>query len=84
MYYDDGDLLSPVVKDYALIKDFHKHQDTIQLFGNSNDYVLGVSPFHASDTDIFRHTKDAQDELIGVVSGVKNLRLSGSYFNYVG
>ncbi|SKB11269.1 Type I secretion target repeat protein (fragment) [Planktothrix sp. PCC 11201] len=88
VYYDDGDLLSPGVKDYALIKDFQKHQDTIQLFGNSNDYVLGASPFHASDTGIFLDTNrnnifDPNDELIGVVSDVKNLHLSGTYFNYV-
>ncbi|WP_254035268.1 hypothetical protein [Planktothrix agardhii] len=58
------------------------------MFGDSKDYVLGASPFHASDTGIFRDTNrnnifDAQDELIGVVSDVKNLRLSGTYFNYV-
>ncbi len=56
IYYNDGDLFSSGLRDYALIQDFQKNQDIIQLAGKPNDYVLGASPVHncrGSGTGIF-------------------------------
>jgi serine protease AprX len=77
-YYDkDGK------DDYALIEDFRRDRDVIQLHGNKADYRLGDSDGGlATGTAIFRHQEDL-DELIGIVEGVDSLSLNSSAFNFV-
>ncbi|MEG4012330.1 MULTISPECIES: VWD domain-containing protein [unclassified Microcoleus] len=76
-YYDNGD------SDYALITDFNASEDSIQLQGKADDYVL--VPFsQANQTGTAIYRKGAQNELIGILQGGSNLSLSGSYFRFVG
>ncbi|MBD3881876.1 hypothetical protein IFO70_08930 [Phormidium tenue FACHB-886] len=97
--YDDGKLFtnsngnwypSPGHTDYALIQQFNKSEDKIELAGSASDYVLGSSPIvGASGTAIYlktprllgNHTK----ELIGVIENTASgsLHLNDSCFTYV-
>lgn len=74
-YYDNGDL------DYALITDFNATEDSIQLQGKADDYLL--VPFsQANQTGTAIYRKAAQNELIGILQGGSNLSLSGTYFRF--
>lgn len=75
-YYDNLD------NDYALITDFNASEDSIQLHGKGDDYLL--VPFsQANQTGTAIYRKDsAQNELIGILQGGSNLSLSGSYFRF--
>jgi hypothetical protein len=70
------------LQDYAIIKDFNKNQDTIQLHGNRRSYELSetYSLGGKSGTSIF--LKD-NHELIGFVEGVTNLSLASNDFSFV-
>ena len=81
-----GEILE--LSDYALIKDFNVREDTIQLFGSANDYILGSSPdgsndqaiyFDANSNGVFNH----KDNLIALVQSPTELSLSESYFTFV-
>ena len=83
VYYDDEDPNTLGRDDYALITDFQKNQDTIQLFGDPNDYILDPT-FRIDDrhgTAIF--LKDDVNELIGLAEGVFDLDLNSDYFSFV-
>ncbi|TAG18659.1 MAG: hypothetical protein EAZ39_11065, partial [Oscillatoriales cyanobacterium] len=77
-YYDNGD------SDYALITDFNASEDSIQLQGKADDYLL--VPFsQANQTGTAIYRKDsAQNELISILQGGANLSLTGNYFKFVG
>ncbi|MEG4344248.1 RHS repeat-associated core domain-containing protein [Microcoleus sp. A003_D6] len=76
-YYDNLD------SDYALITDFNAGEDSIQLHGKADDYLL--VPFsQANQTGTAIYRKAAQNELISILEGGANLSLSGNYFNFVG
>lgn len=72
--------------DYALITNFNSTQDSIQLAGTINDYVLGSSGDGLpSGIGIYLTIPDGgQNELIAIVQGDKNLSLDASYFIYLG
>ena len=75
-YYDNGDL------DYALIADFNASEDSIQLQGKADDYVLvPFSQANQTGTAIYRQNS-VQNELIGILQGGSNLSLTGSYFRF--
>ncbi|XZO02096.1 MAG: hypothetical protein ACM65L_27190 [Microcoleus sp.] len=74
-YYDNLD------SDYALITDFNASEDSIQLQGKADDYLL--VPFsQANQTGTAIYRKAAQNELISILQGGANLSLSGSYFRF--
>ncbi len=74
-YYDNLD------NDYALITDFNASEDSIQLHGKGDDYLL--VPFsQANQTGTAIYRKAAQNELIGILQGGANLSLSGGYFRF--
>jgi von Willebrand factor type D domain/Bacterial Ig domain/FG-GAP repeat/Calx-beta domain/RTX calcium-binding nonapeptide repeat (4 copies) len=74
-YYDNLD------SDYALITDFNASEDSIQLHGKADDYLL--VPFsQANQTGTAIYRKAAQNELISIVQAGSNLSLSGSYFRF--
>ncbi len=76
-YYDNLD------NDYALITDFNASEDSIQLHGKADDYLL--VPFsQANQTGTAIYRKAAQNELISILQGGSNLSLSGNYFKFVG
>ncbi|MEG3931156.1 VWD domain-containing protein [Microcoleus sp. T3_B1] len=76
-YYDNLD------SDYALITDFNASEDSIQLQGKADDYLL--VPFsQANQTGTAIYRKAAQNELISILQGGANLSLSGNYFKFVG
>ncbi|MBE9187540.1 FG-GAP repeat protein [Microcoleus sp. LEGE 07076] len=75
-YYDNGD------SDYGLITDFNASEDSIQLQGKADDYLLvPFSQANQTGTAIYRKAS-AQNELIGILQGGSNLSLSGSYFRF--
>lgn len=82
VYYDDEDPNTEGLNDYALITDFHKNTDIIQLKGTSDDYMLdptfGIDDRHG--TAIF--LKDDVNELIGLAEGVFDLDLNSDDFSY--
>ena len=44
VFYDDDDLTTDGTNDYALLKDFNRFEDTIQLNGTASDYVVAEVP----------------------------------------
>lgn len=68
--------------DYAVINDFNRNQDLIQLAGEQSDYSLKKSPISvgaaAADTAIYYNK-----EIIGIVADASGLNLGSKYFDYV-
>ena len=86
-YYNDGLANSQGFEDYALIKNFQKEKDFIQLVGAASDYLTQVSPIlgiagKAIYWDVNK-SGAAKAELIGIVEGVESLDLSSESFLYV-
>lgn len=81
--YDAGNNRNPGKKDFAIIEDFNKNQDRIELAGSRNEYFIGRSNVRkiADGRAIFRDTdgdgrlRKGRDELIAVVEGVNQLSL---------
>ena len=81
--YDDGNRRSSGKKDFAIIEDFNKNQDTIEVAGDRQDYFISRSNVRkiADGRAIFRDTdgdgrlRKGRDELIAVVEGSRNLSL---------
>ncbi|MBT9316341.1 calcium-binding protein [Leptothoe spongobia] len=84
VFYDDGNSNGFGSSDYALITDFEKTSDTIQLWGKASNYALGsASIFGISGTAVYLKTQSIfSDELIAIVQGSSNLDLNASYFEY--
>lgn len=85
VYYNDGNAATSGNQDYALIMDFNLNEDKIHLKGAATNYGLQTS---GGDTNIYLDNDgiaglSANDELIGIVKGVVDLSLRGSYFHYV-
>jgi Ca2+-binding RTX toxin-like protein len=73
VFYNDGKSNTPGLTDYAVIVDFNKNKDQIQLKGSATDYVLGAVPTGVglTGTAIYQTSgSGSANELIGVVSGV--------------
>ncbi|MFN6153828.1 MAG: cadherin domain-containing protein, partial [Dolichospermum sp.] len=78
--YDDGNSTLAGTNDYAEITDFTTADDTIQLRGSSNDYLLTVS---GSNTNLYLDKPGTEpDELIAILQNRTGLSLTASYFNY--
>ncbi|NJM61578.1 MAG: hypothetical protein HC849_17450 [Oscillatoriales cyanobacterium RU_3_3] len=74
-YYNDGNDADLGLSDYALIADFQKGKDSIQLHGTKSNYILSESPVGLpTGIGIFYQTPD-KNELIGIVQGVSGLSL---------
>ncbi len=96
VFYDDGDAATDGASDYALIKDFNRFEDTIQLNGTANDYVVAALPSSLEPTysgmavaGIYQDTDgsgtwDNTDELIAVVEHLspESVVLDSAYFQY--
>ncbi len=73
--------------DYAILRDFNAGEDTIQLFGAPDDYVLANSPIPGVDgAGLFydeneNGLQDAGDELIAIIEGSTTLGFSESSDN---
>ncbi len=61
--------------DYAVIKRFNDKKDSIQLNGNSEDYVMGVSPYNSKDSAIF---SESNNDLIAIIKGSHELAFNNS------
>lgn len=78
-YYNDGKAKKPGTSDFALITDFKAKQDTIQLFGDAEEYRLGASPQGTSEgVAIFLET-GKKDELVAVIEDVKRLNFNQGF-----
>ena len=85
-FYNDLDEFSSGTSDRAIIADFNRAEDRIQLAGTASDYVLETSPLGGtSDTAIFLRASsfDGVDELVAIVRNSSGLILDGSYFTFV-
>lgn len=86
--YNDADGSTGGTSDYAIVN-FDISEDTIQLSGSSNQYVLGTSPVSdINDVGIFLDTNqdrllNSKDELIAIVQNTPDLSLDSNYFKYV-
>lgn len=78
-YYNDGVATTNGSSDYALIRDFSKEKDTLELHGSVSDYQLATPPsaLPSGTALVFR------GELIAIVQGDTNLNLNANYFTYV-
>lgn len=89
VFYDDGDNANGGRSDYAVIQDFNKLEDKIQLEGSASRYLLGLSPIAGvGGTATYLDTNgnrafNSTDELIAIVQGSTGLSLTSSYFSYV-
>ncbi|NER85084.1 MAG: calcium-binding protein, partial [Leptolyngbya sp. SIO1D8] len=85
VFYDDGFSGGFGSNDYALITDFEKTSDTIQLWGKASDYALGSAfPFGVLGIALYLRTPNIfSDDLVAIVQGGSNLNLNDSYFDYV-
>ncbi len=95
-YYNDGDNALDGSADYAIIKDFNRLQDSIQLNGVASDYVIAEVPtsiassFSGMDVaGIYLDTDNSgdfssSDELIAAIEYIspEGLGLDSSYFTY--
>lgn len=93
--YDDGNSTSAGLNDYALITDFNKNEDIIQLAknevlfpqptGKPVNYSLGATPEGLpGGTGIFIDTGNEPDELIAILQNSPNsISLSEPYFQFV-
>ncbi|MEH2435881.1 MAG: calcium-binding protein [Nostoc sp.] len=79
IFYDDNNSTNTGFADFATISDFDSSQDKIQLKGTPQDYRLQVA---GSNTRIFSQQPGQVNELIGIVEGKNNLRLSSDDFLY--
>ncbi|MDZ8227241.1 MULTISPECIES: calcium-binding protein [unclassified Nostoc] len=77
IFYDDNNSTNTGFADFATITDFDSSQDKIQLKGTPQDYRLQVA---GSNTRIFSQQPGQVNELIGIVQGKNNLRLSSDDF----
>ncbi|MEB3355308.1 MAG: choice-of-anchor I family protein [Synechococcales bacterium] len=80
IYYNDGGLVDGLAGGYAIITDFNRRQDKIQLNGNAT-YQLGASP--VGDGSALYVETEAGNELIAIIEDNRNLDLSARYFSYV-
>ena len=78
VYYNDGDMLSQGMNDYAVITDFAKG-DRLELHGSASDYVLGSN---SQGTGIF-FLDNGQKELIALVENVELESMTSPAFSFV-
>lgn len=78
-FYNDGNISTSGLSDFAVITDFNPLEDTIQLSGAKSGYSLGASPAGLpTGTAIFLN--ENRPELIAIVQSSTNLNLSANYF----
>ncbi len=86
VYYDDEDNSTAGINNYAVLADFDRLQDTIQLHGSADLYSVSESPFNADSAAIYfdSNSDGTYDELIAVVDNLsdKEFFLNAEYVNY--
>ena len=86
VYYDDGDSITEGLNNYAVMADFDRLEDTIQLYGSPDSYSVNPSPFDADRAAIYFDSNNdgTSDELIAVVENLaeNEFFLNSSYVNY--
>lgn len=83
-YYDDGDTTTIGDNDFALIVDFDRNLDVIQLHGTPSDYILDET---VGGTNIYKIGVSGDVELIAGLGGPGSvptgLDLNAPYFKFV-
>ncbi|QIZ72473.1 DUF4347 domain-containing protein [Oxynema aestuarii AP17] len=82
VYYDDRALSTPGTVNLAILADFNKLEDRIQLHGSAASYQLADV---TTGTGIYYTTGQTAPELIAIARNVSSteLNLNESYFTYV-
>ncbi|MBW4680266.1 MAG: calcium-binding protein [Microcoleus vaginatus WJT46-NPBG5] len=81
VFYDNTGTATQGLSDYAILADFNRSEDFIQLKGSAANYQLVQS---SSGTQIFYGSSSTKDELIGLVQGdTSGLTLTSTNFKYV-
>ncbi|PPS41289.1 S-layer family protein [Chroococcidiopsis sp. TS-821] len=86
VFYDDRNRTSIGTRDYALITDFNRNQDSIKLSGSRNNYLLGGVPTGLPQGVALYLNKPAgePDELIAIIQGdTASLSLQDGYFKSI-
>ncbi|QYO64684.1 calcium-binding protein [Leptolyngbya sp. 7M] len=84
VFYNDRNVATPGQADYALIKDFHKTTDVIQLAGSAGAYSIGNSPIAGvTGKAIYLTAGQAVPELVAIVQGDSFSNFSTG-FSFVG
>lgn len=85
IYYNDNNSSISGKQDKAIILDFNRSEDKIQLNGSASDYVLkevsGHTRIFLDDDGVSGFSR--QDELIGIVKNNTSLNLNSSSFEFV-
>ncbi|WP_284707161.1 CAP domain-containing protein [Lyngbya confervoides] len=83
-YYQDGQVKTLGVTDYALILDFNAQAgDRIQLHGQPDDYLLGSSTGGLPSGTAIYYLSSQGKELIGVLSQIPPTNLGNNAFSFV-
>ena len=79
VFYDDGKRRNVGRKDFAVIEDFNKRLDKIELHGQASDYRLGAvtQGNRVKEFELFYTGGRGKDEFIAVIQGEDNLKLNG-------
>jgi hypothetical protein len=83
VFYNDGRRNTTGLQDYALIKDFNANSDRIQLQGRRSNYHLGAAPKGMPKGIGIFLENGKTDELVAIVQGQRNVRLTNPAFQFV-
>jgi Ca2+-binding RTX toxin-like protein len=88
VFYDDGNPRTGNARNYALIVDFFRPADRLQLEGVPTDYTVQAAPFRVgssrSDFAIYIDKPGSRrDELIAIVQDINSFSLTAPYVSYV-
>lgn len=81
-FYDDGQVLTAGLTDFAAILDFNANHDVIQLHGSADGYQLTELPqdlIGIAGTGIYRTESGNAPELVGVIAGVTLTDMSSGF-----
>lgn len=80
-FYNDGQVLTAGLADFAAVLDFNANHDVIQLHGSAENYQLAEIPASVgiSGTGIYQTAEGNTPELVGVVVGVTVTNLSSGF-----
>jgi Ca2+-binding RTX toxin-like protein len=81
VYYNDGNTLSSGLKDYALITDFVKSEDKIELAYGS--YTFGSAPSSIASGTAIYFQEGSSKELIAVVANISVADFLNNYSNHI-
>ena len=85
-FYNDGNSSTEGLQDYAVLADFDRLEDAIQLYGTADLYTVASSPFNLDSAAIYfdSDSNGSHDELVAVFEHLsqQEVFLDSSYVSY--